>query len=227
MEKIVHMEDIVEFRDFFSEEECKNTIKVFEANSDIWQETCFFNARVISPDEAAESGKSDIYNVDHFWDVRARFKAAAEEVFGKEVRNLSLSGHKWMTGAFASMHSDNHDLEGNPQPGWIENKLVTILYLNDDYEGGDLVFQNFPITISPKRGTLVVFNVGFSHIHGVTEITSGERLTMMSSFDFADSVYDEEHYKAKAQELEQTKKYHEEQRKMWRETGQPGQEVLS
>lgn len=224
MKKIVHQPGIVEFQDFFSKEECENTLKFFEENSELWQETCFFNARVISPDEAVDSGKSNLYDIAHFWDVRERFKAAAEEVFGREVKNLALSGHKWQTGAFASMHSDNHDHEGNPQPGWFENKLVTIVYLNESYEGGELVFQNFPVRIAPKQGTLIVFNVDYEHTHGVTEVTSGDRITMMSSFDFADSVYDDAYYEAKNKELELAEKHHEEQHRVWRETGQAEQE---
>lgn len=226
MEKIAHTDRIVEFRNFFSDEECDATIEFFKQNIDLWEETCFFNARVISPDQAAESGISDLFDTDHFWEVRSRFEKAAEEVFGKKLRNLGISGHVWQEGAFAAMHSDNHDMDGNPQPGWIENKLVTIVYLNDDYVGGHLVFKNFPVDIKPKKGTLVVFDVDYAHTHGVTEITSGTRFTMMSSFDYADSVYGEDHYKAKHDELAQTAEFHREQRRLWNETGQADQEAL-
>jgi hypothetical protein len=216
MKKIVHRKDIVEYKNFFSNEECTGIIKFLESNSELWEETCFFNARVMAPDEASKTGNSDLYTIDNFNEIRSKFKLAAEDVFSRPLRNLSLSAHLWMPGAFAAMHSDNHDLDGNPQPGWIENKLVTILYLNDNYEGGELVFENFPIKIAPEQGTLIVFDVGYENIHGVTEVGLGSRLTLMSSFDYADSVYGEDHYILKEKELQQAAKDQEKQRKDWK-----------
>lgn len=221
MSHIVHKHDIVEIPDFFTKEECEKTIQFFKDNPANWEETCFFGARVISPDQAAQAGVSDAYDIDHFWGVRARFEKAAEEVFGKKLRNLGISGHIWGKGAFAGRHSDNHDLNGNPQDGWIENKLVTIIYLNDDYEGGRLVFPDHGIDIAPKQGTLVVFDVGVDNYHAVSEVLDGTRFTMMSSFDFADSVYSDEYLAKKEAEREETRKLHEMQQKIWKETGKP------
>lgn len=49
-----------------------------------------------------------------FDNLRSRLKEKAEEVFGREVKNLSLSAHKWMPGAYASDHYDNAELDGTP-----------------------------------------------------------------------------------------------------------------
>ena len=141
-------------------------------------------------------------------------KALAEEVFSRELKNLSLSAHKWLPGAFADFHSDNTEMDGTPNAR-RENKLVTIIYLNDDYEGGHLVFRDHPIDIAPKAGTVVVFDVGYENIHGVTEILSGQRWTMLASFDYADSVYPPEYWEEKNRELAQTAEVHKEQRAGW------------
>jgi predicted 2-oxoglutarate/Fe(II)-dependent dioxygenase YbiX len=157
--------------------------------------------------------------------LRAKFQEVAESIFNRELKNLSLSAHKWLVGAFADYHSDNTELDGTPN-AWRENKLVTILYLNDDYEGGELVFKDHPIKISPKAGTLVVFDVGFDNIHAVTEVTSGTRWTMLSSFDYADSEYPESYWEEKRVELEETAKIHEKQHAEWETSGMPKERVF-
>ena len=48
------------------------------------------------------------------------------------------------------------------------------------------------LSISPKAGSYIVFPGGVENIHGVTEITSGTRYTMVSFWDFADAEYSEE-----------------------------------
>jgi len=53
---------------------------------------------------------------------------------------------------------------------------TSMLYLNDDFEGGELYFpthNNF--TIKPKPGMLAIFSGNIYNPHGVTQITSGTR----------------------------------------------------
>ena len=58
----------------------------------------------------------------------------------------------------------------------------SIIYLNDDYEGGYTIFPNQNYDSIPKAGKLIVFPSGRSHPHGVTEVTSGVRYTMAMWF---------------------------------------------
>jgi predicted 2-oxoglutarate/Fe(II)-dependent dioxygenase YbiX len=59
--------------------------------------------------------------------------------------------------------------------GLADNRVVSpILYLNDNYKGGELEFVHYGITIKPKAGSLYLFpsNYPYSHIaHPVTEGT--------------------------------------------------------
>lgn len=60
--------------------------------------------------------------------------------------------------------------ESSPVPPF---KLSLSLYLNDDFEGGELEFQYKPYKIKPKAGTLVGVPVTKEFTHRVTKITSG------------------------------------------------------
>lgn len=226
MEKIVHKEDVVEVKNFLTKEECQALIDYYESDPDSWQLTCFYNARVMDPIAPWNSSdRSTEIDETYMRNLRAKFQQLAESVFDRELKNLTLSSHKWLPGAFAAYHSDNTELDGTPN-AWQENKLVTILYLNDDYEGGNLVFRDHPIDIAPEAGTVVVFDVGFDNVHGVTQVESGDRWTMLASFDYADSVYPDEYWEQKQRELEETAKVHEQQRVEWKIQGVPEDGVL-
>lgn len=55
-----------------------------------------------------------------------------------------------------------------------------ILYLNDDFTGGELYYPDLGLEISPKQGLLVAHSAAKKYSHGVREVTSGIRygLTM-------------------------------------------------
>ena len=149
-----------------------------------------------------------------FSDLRESFKKAVELVFGREVRPNTSHGQKWPTGAFAMPHSDNSDMEGNPSSFEI-NKYVGILYLSDDYEGGHLYFPQHDIDFRPNYLSLYVFPGGHENIHGVSEVTKGERYTMVSFWDFADAEYSEERQKEWAEEKLRVEQEQAEQRERW------------
>lgn len=59
------------------------------------------------------------------------------------------------------------------------NKAFTsIIYLNDDYAGGELHFpQHNGFEIKPKKGTMLIFSGTIDNMHGIREITNGTRYT--------------------------------------------------
>jgi predicted 2-oxoglutarate/Fe(II)-dependent dioxygenase YbiX len=56
-----------------------------------------------------------------------------------------------------------------------------VIFLNDNFEGGELLFNN--ITIKPQKGQFVYFTG--DEIHNVTPVTCGDRYTLVS-FLFSD-----------------------------------------
>jgi Rps23 Pro-64 3,4-dihydroxylase Tpa1-like proline 4-hydroxylase len=78
---------------------------------------------------------------------------------------------RWDPGSKLSLHAD--DL------GYItDNHIATLIYLNDDYEGGELVFETHGITIKPKVGDLLIFPGNLNYPHEVKEVVSGTRYTV-------------------------------------------------
>lgn len=205
---IVHKNDIVEFLNVFSKSECEELISYFNLNENNWQMTCFYGSRVMDP--LANIEYSSSFDGQTFDSIKKRLLELANSVSTKELKNLSLSAHKWEVGAFASDHSDNSDIDGTPN-AWQDNKFVTIIYLNDNYSGGNLTFDEHGLSISPKQGSVIAFDPGFNNLHGVSEVTSGVRYTMLASFDHIDSVYKKDLHEWRKEYA----KEQDEQRKLW------------
>lgn len=88
---------------------------------------------------------------------------------------LNLVG--WREGMSMPLHHDNGYREGDTLP-LAHRAYSGLLYLNDDFEGGGLYLPAQDVLIAPRRGMLVSLPAGESHVHGVTRVERGLRLTM-------------------------------------------------
>jgi hypothetical protein len=79
------------------------------------------------------------------------------------------------------------DVGNAPRTGGRDSSgggLLGILYLNDDYEGGELYFTARNSVIKPQAGLFVAMSAGFHHEHAVLRIQHGTGLTMHFSLTF-------------------------------------------
>lgn len=58
--------------------------------------------------------------------------------------------------------------------------ISPILYLNDDYQGGEIEFINFGIKIKPKAGSLLVFPSSYAYRHIAHPVTSGTKYAIVT-----------------------------------------------
>jgi predicted 2-oxoglutarate/Fe(II)-dependent dioxygenase YbiX len=58
--------------------------------------------------------------------------------------------------------------------------LSTVLFLNDDFEGGCFTFPDLRVTIRPEPGLLVCFPSSRWYRHGVEPVISGHRYTLVT-----------------------------------------------
>ncbi len=84
-------------------------------------------------------------------------------------------------GGYHSRHADN--CRQNEQGDWVANHtpqrdVSAIYYLNDAFEGGEIVFERAQLVVKPRRGLLLVFPSDGDHQHEVLAVRSGVRHTM-------------------------------------------------
>lgn len=83
-------------------------------------------------------------------------------------------------------HYENHP-QCDYESRWIT--LGVVLYFNDDYEEGELVFEHKPISIKPKKGSLMVFPASEEYSHAVKEVYGRERI-VYAAFVYGNQYWD-------------------------------------
>jgi hypothetical protein len=77
---------------------------------------------------------------------------------------------KWSKGQSMGLHVDDLGIE--------TYHITGLIYLNDDYIGGEISFPTHDITIKPNKGELVLFPGNLHYAHEVKEVISGDRYTI-------------------------------------------------
>ena len=77
-------------------------------------------------------------------------------------------------------HADN---ERREHGRWVPNHTpqrdyTGLAYLNDDFTGGELVFPELDLVITPKPGLLVGFPSNHKFVHAVPKVVSGKRYSL-------------------------------------------------
>lgn len=101
------------------------------------------------------------------------------EILGYEDPQLLHYG----VGGMYEAHIDGEGIWINPDGSKVWRKTVdrdisVVLYLNDDFEGGEFVFPDLHMKLSPKAGLLLCFPSSHHYRHGVLPVTKGERFAM-------------------------------------------------
>lgn len=58
--------------------------------------------------------------------------------------------------------------------------ISCIVYLNDDYEGGELEFPNFNVKIKPQTGMMMVFPSNYAYTHIAKPVISGTKYALVT-----------------------------------------------
>lgn len=62
----------------------------------------------------------------------------------------------------------------------VDRDLSMVLYLNDDFKGGDFVFPDLKIKVRPEPGLLICFPSNRYYRHGVEPVIEGNRYSMVT-----------------------------------------------
>ncbi|QRA45272.1 2OG-Fe(II) oxygenase [Chryseobacterium cucumeris] len=99
-------------------------------------------------------------------------RAMAEELFGKAVKflprerdgyqilnfNEMLRVYKYAPGQQFKMHKDGSYIRNEKEKSFY----TFMIYLNDDFEGGETEFENL-FAVAPKKGTALIFHHPLRH----------------------------------------------------------------
>lgn len=185
-------QDFIIIPDFLTAKECDRLTAMFDqvhglvkhrkVGIDFWEGRIVYMADVAEHDASAAA-------------IMGNFQKRATAMLGDFYALTSplwtdtVQLNIWEQGSFLPCHTDNSNPDGSSHSTpWRD--FSSIVYLNDDYEGGELYFTAQDRVLKPQRGMLVAFSAGYHHEHGVLKVTRGRRITMPAFYTFDKSRAD-------------------------------------
>jgi predicted 2-oxoglutarate/Fe(II)-dependent dioxygenase YbiX len=129
--------------------------------------------RVLNSSEI-ESSNKEVHDI--IAKYQKDLKKVIEDKFSFVLGDRSPSIVIWRPGDGQAPHADKENLDGTPNM-YPDNDVASLLYWNDDYEGGEIHFPNQEFQLKVKSGSAVFFPGDKYYLHGVTQVTTGKRFT--------------------------------------------------
>ena len=117
--------------------------------------------------------------VHHVWD---QFQVNLEEYARSYYKDYSINENCFSNEPYNIIRYRKGDHYPNHYDGStaLGRHLSVILYLNGDFEGGELYFRNFDVTIKPEAGMLVLFPSNYAYQHEALPITQGTKYAIVT-----------------------------------------------
>jgi predicted 2-oxoglutarate/Fe(II)-dependent dioxygenase YbiX len=167
--------------DVLSKEECEALVRTYDMHAELSSQTDYCGNQVL-----------------HYWDLESlpaeqrRLNIAVDAISAKLPWSC-LSARTYVESLFLNMlprgghhpeHADNENKDGGD---WKPNHTPrrhysTLLYLNSDFDGGELFFPDLHIRIRPTRGLLIGFPSHHGFVHTVEPVTEGKRYSIACWF---------------------------------------------
>jgi hypothetical protein len=177
--------EIVVINNFITQEEADIVMKCATEDPGLWDgsndgsglKEWYGNQLRITPDNLKDKY---LYFVNFFNMIQDRSK----EIFSKEYNKtdftyLPINSISRRIGAGLGVHTDEISPD-HPQYNPNE-KIIThgfVVYINDDYEGGEIYYPQKNISIKPKALSLVMHPGNKEYEHGVSEVFKSVRYSL-------------------------------------------------
>lgn len=114
----------------------------------------------------------NLHNQMHFLLIASTIPYAKKYEIQGEMYHEYYNALKYSSGQKYDSHYDGSTSDGR--------SISAIIYLNDDYEGGEIEFVNFGIKIKPEPGMLLLFPSNYAYRHVAHPVTSGTKYAFVT-----------------------------------------------
>ncbi|XP_056220919.1 prolyl 3-hydroxylase 1 [Seriola aureovittata] len=157
----------------------------------------FQGVTVLKAVKLGQEGKVPLKSARLFFDLSERVRKVLESYFSLETPLYFSYSHLVCRSAIDEKQEDRKDLSHpvhvdncllvsevneciKEPPAYTHRDYSAILYLNDDFEGGDFIFaemdaKTVTAEVRPQCGRVVGFGAGKENPHGVRAVTKGQR----------------------------------------------------
>lgn len=169
---------------FLSEEEAAYLVSVAESvNQSIWK-TEGENSPEVENFDFWDDKNLFLHKLPDFdRDLILRLEDRAHELYEK-IYGLENLGVRYVSINIIHRFSPGHSMETHQDrgPHYTNNDIMHgfVIYINDDYVGGEIYYPKKDISIKPKARSLVIHPGTEEYTHGVKPVQSGLRYTLTS-----------------------------------------------
>lgn len=157
----------------------------------------FQGVTVLKAVKLGQEGKVPLKSSRLFFDLSEKVRKVLESYFSLETRLYFSYSHLVCRSAIDEKQEQREDLSHpvhvdncllvselneciKEPPAYTHRDYSAILYLNDDFEGGDFIFteldaKTVTAEVRPQCGRVVGFGAGKENPHGVRAVTKGQR----------------------------------------------------
>lgn len=172
--------DYIVKQDFLAAADCAKLVACFERNLQSMHASPhtdpYWNNRFIWVGSLPE-GEREAQRL--MQDARRRVIRVLKDFYAETAELYSDTAQlvRWQPGWEMQPHADNMNPDGQAHDmPWRD--YASVIYLNDDYDGGEFYFPKLGVELKPVTGTLVAFTGGEKHLHGVRKVGRATRYTM-------------------------------------------------
>lgn len=195
MRSVPHGIEIVE--DFLSPDECREWVE-FAADRPS-ERLRVIDWKAADPSVASKLDDRRVTERVHMGDDRDRqLRELVERTYVSTIASRLGRKFAWFespqvlkynVGGFYEAHADadSYDAERGRWHHHLDRDVSLLLYLNDDFEGGELQFEYFNFRIRPKPGMLVWFPSDARYFHRANPVQAGTRYAVVSWAALADT----------------------------------------
>lgn len=170
IEDLIPLEEIDYFMKLWNESEVPllHESRNYNRNNDSYQLT----------QEASKNPKYiELDNICWSWIEKAHtyFLMENQWIFYMQPREVHVNS-RWMGNNVIRTYDVTDMYQWHTDHIWRRHsELSYLLYLNDDFEGGNTKFFHDKLSVKPKKGSFLCFPVDSYHIHKGSKVTSGHK----------------------------------------------------
>jgi len=184
---IKHTKFIYEYENFVSAETCDKIVSLIES-VDISPDQMFKRSKTrnntsvnLTKLSNLNSSIFEAEDIIHNIFSQCNINYISDNIFASFVTNKFMKINKLTTNYVYRSYDKNESYDWHIDYDEINHNLFSyILYLNDDFKGGNTFFLNDKLKVIPKKGSMLCFPCDFYSIHKSSKIYSGKKKIIWS-----------------------------------------------
>jgi hypothetical protein len=167
--------EIFKIKNFLDADSCDQLVNWFSSSERNNNTDDFFKNRTLAYSNIQDSRiKKFIGGVKY--DLTYVVRSCFQEAVFPNYTDLVF----WPSNSEMESHADN-SFPDRTDNGYGYRNITALIYLNDNFRGGETFFSNKNITVSPERGLLIMYPSNLEYSHGVRKVL-GDRYTLAAWF---------------------------------------------